>query len=310
MAEKYVYRPFSPIRISTDTLIPRCLYGTALKKDSKQILDALKAGYTGFDTACQPQYYHEDVVGEALDIAFKDSNQGGLGIRREDIFLQSKFTTPAGQDFSLAFYQLTDSPAIRVEKSIRATLKRLRVSYLDMYLLHAPMPSLEETLEVWKVMESYVPHTVRHIGVSNFTLAELRYICGKARINPAVVQNRFMAGTQYDKEMRAFCREEKIVYQAFSILPLNGRLLQSKLVGWLAERMSISIPESLYCLVLSLDDDECGDGPVILVGTKDAGRMAGILAAVHKLGVVPPAICEGFKEELNLISREGPTGGR
>lgn len=76
---------FEPI-LSTPTLsgvrIPAVIYGTAEKDNSDTIISALAAGVTGLDTACQPQFYHEDVVGNALTKALCPLSEGGLGLKR------------------------------------------------------------------------------------------------------------------------------------------------------------------------------------------------------------------------------------
>src|SRR3954452_14558097 len=78
--------------------VPRFLYGTAWKEDQTQRLTALalREGFRGIDTANQRRQYHEAGVGQAIQAAL----QGGL-VRREDLFLQTKFTCQAGQDHRL-----------------------------------------------------------------------------------------------------------------------------------------------------------------------------------------------------------------
>ena len=90
-------QPHDKIYFISGTPIPRCSYGTAQKSDSDLILAALSCGYRGLDTACQPKYYSEEIVGQALDKAFTAVEKGGLGLDRSDIFLQTKFTTSAGK---------------------------------------------------------------------------------------------------------------------------------------------------------------------------------------------------------------------
>ena len=74
--------------------MPWIVYGTAWKKERTAGLveQAVKAGFRGIDTACQPRHYREDGVGEALDRLREQ------GIGRESLFLQTKFTPPEGQD--------------------------------------------------------------------------------------------------------------------------------------------------------------------------------------------------------------------
>ena len=73
--------------------MPAMLYGTAWKKETTTplVVAALRTGFRGIDTACQPKHYREDLVGKALQEVSGD-------IPREEIFLQTKFTSLNGQD--------------------------------------------------------------------------------------------------------------------------------------------------------------------------------------------------------------------
>lgn len=79
---------------SVGVKMPRIIYGTAWKKDRTADLveKAILAGFRGIDTACQPKHYNEPLVGAALQ-RLKDH-----GIKREVLFLQTKFTPLSGQD--------------------------------------------------------------------------------------------------------------------------------------------------------------------------------------------------------------------
>lgn len=283
--------------LSSGTCIPRCIYGTAEKTDPEIILDALKFGYRGFDTACQPQYYHEEVVGHALSRAMLPEAEGGMGINRTELYIQTKFTTPAGQDETNAPYEFDDPTATKVHKSLQASLSSLKLCWVDTLLLHGPMPTIEETIEVWKIMETLVPDRARNIGLSNVTIEQVKDICEQATVLPATVQNRFCRRNGYDRELRRFCEEKNIKYQAFSILRSNRHLLNSNLVGWLAEIKSITTEEALLSLVLSIGKT-ANDSLCILNGTKNAQRMESSLNAFEKLGKVPAFIMHGFDEEL------------
>ena len=81
--------------------VPRLIYGTAWKKErtTELVAQALRAGFRGIDTACQPKHYHEPGVGEALAVVARE------GVLRSDIFLQTKFRPCEGKT-------LTTSPMI------------------------------------------------------------------------------------------------------------------------------------------------------------------------------------------------------
>ena len=109
----------------------------------------------------------------------------------------------------------------QVLQSFQASLRNLGADYLDGLLLHSPYPDDKDTLEAWRAMESlYDEGGVRQLGVSNcYELSRLELLCRNARIKPAAIQNRFYAKTRYDKDIRAFCRENSIIYQSFWTLP-------------------------------------------------------------------------------------------
>src|SRR6185369_5009122 len=93
--------------------VPRFLYGTAWKEDQTQRLTelALREGFRGIDTANQRRHYHEAAVGQALAAALKS----GV-VKRDDLFLQTKFTFRGGQDHRLP-YDPKAAIRIQVEQS-------------------------------------------------------------------------------------------------------------------------------------------------------------------------------------------------
>lgn len=122
--------------------IPAVVYGTAWKKQNTASLVclALKAGFRGVDTACQPKHYNEAGVGEGIKLS---------GVDREQLFIQTKFTPIGGQDPSNVPYNPSSPLKEQVTTSLSASLKNLKTHYLDALLLHSPMGSLQKTIEVW-----------------------------------------------------------------------------------------------------------------------------------------------------------------
>jgi diketogulonate reductase-like aldo/keto reductase len=217
--------------ISTaDVRSPRILYGTAWKKDETESLvrTAILQGFRGIDTACQPKHYHEAGVGAGL--------RGTLA--RTDLYLQTKFTPLSGQDPARIPYDPKAPLAQQVRQSLAVSLRNLGTDYLDCLVLHSPLPSTSQTLEVWRTMESTVDsREVRQLGISNcYRLDELETLFDSARYKPAVVQNRFYADTGYDREIRAFCRQRGIIYQCFWTLTANPQVLAHRTVRELATK--------------------------------------------------------------------------
>ena len=176
---------------------------------------ALEAGFRHFD--CAERYRNEREVGEAL--------QAGLaGIAREDLFVTTKLWN-------------TNHRPERVEPAFEASLDRLGLNYLDLYLIHTPFafqPGEEHDprdqngnvlydrdvtlLDTWRAMESLVDRgRCRAIGLSDIDLNMLLPIYESARIKPAVVQ---VESHPYlpETELLEFCREKGIVLLAFAPL--------------------------------------------------------------------------------------------
>jgi aldehyde reductase len=200
--------------------IPAIGFGTLIPDAAVTITatrDALEAGFRHFD--CAERYRNEREVGEAL--------QAGLavgGIAREDIFVTTKL------------WNSNHRPE-RVQPAFAASLDRLRLNYLDLYLIHTPFafqPGDEQDprdekgdilydhgvtlLDTWRAMERLVDHgRCRAIGLSDITLDELLPLYESARIKPAVVQ---VESHPYlpEAELLEFCREKGIVFLAFAPL--------------------------------------------------------------------------------------------
>lgn len=223
--------------------------------------------------------------------------EGGLALDRTDLYIQTKFITPAGHDLGTSPYETLDTTAVKVQKSIQKSLKSLELPWVDTFILHGPMPSIEETVEVWKSMERFVPEYARNLGLFNMNLAQVKSICDGAKVWPATIQNRFLRQNDYDRELRKFCSENGITYQAFSI----NRLLRSDLIRWLAEITSITLEEALLNLVLSIGTDSM-DSACILNGPRSTQRLKDDLAALEKLGRVP-----AFKGGKTFCYRDGNT---
>ncbi|KAH7069753.1 aldo-keto reductase-like protein [Paraphoma chrysanthemicola] len=259
---------------------PAFIYGTAWKKDhtKRLVKEALVAGFRRIDTAAQPRHYQEHLVGEALREAYSE----GI-VTREDIYLQTKYTTPAGQDLSNMPYDPSAPLDNQITTSVSSSLKNLRqqdsvevATYIDCLLLHSPLPTIEQTLQAWKLLESYVPNQIRALGISNVTLPILQAIYESSSIKPSVVQNRFYPQTRYDVSLRAFCAEHGIMYQSFWTLTGNPALLKSKPVADLTLAADVGRPVALYALVMDL-------GTVVLNGTTSSGHMHDDLSGILKV---------------------------
>ncbi|KAI9828872.1 MAG: hypothetical protein M1819_006487 [Sarea resinae] len=262
------------------TKIPALLYGTAWKKAETAVLvcEALKAGFTGIDVAAQPKHYREDLVGKAVREVLEEGK-----INREDLYVQTKFTSVNGQNRDNMPYDPRSSISDQVRTSISSSLNQLRhsqssdSSYIDSLVLHSPLPSMAQTLEAWQTLEEFVPDKIHNLGISNTSLSVLEALYDAVKIKPAVVQNRFHPQTGFDVPLREFCRDRGIIYQSFWTLTANPRLLRCLPVQILAESAGVEKEVALYCLVLGLENT------VVLDGTTNANRMGGDLAGLERV---------------------------
>jgi diketogulonate reductase-like aldo/keto reductase len=113
--------------------IPSFMYGTAWKKEATtQLVQlAVASGFTAIDTANQLIHYQEALVGDALLELAKQ------GVKRESLFLQTKFTPVNGQDHRTP-YDATADLTTQVAQSFDSSLGHLHTDYLDSYVLHGP----------------------------------------------------------------------------------------------------------------------------------------------------------------------------
>ena len=241
------------------------LYGTAWKKAQTESLvrEAIAQGFRGIDTACQPKHYHEPGVGDALVASIAD----GV-LTRDELFLQTKFTSLSGQDPARIPYDASASLPEQVAQSFAASLRNLQTPYVDSLVLHSPMPDMEQTLEVWRAMEALADNgTARQIGISNcYALKTLRALYEASRIKPTVLQNRFYAETDYDVDLRAFCLDHGITYQSFWTLSANPHLLADETLRLLTLKYQRTAAQVLFRYLTQ-------SGVVPLTGTRSPRHM-------------------------------------
>ena len=177
--------------------MPAIIYGTAWKKEATTdlVAKALAAGYRAFDTANQKKHYSEDLAGAAILAS---------GLLRAELFLQSKYTFPAGQDHRMP-YDPAAAVAAQVRSSFAGSLKNFGADYLDSFLLHGPSGPgalAEADWEVWGALEAlHGEGRARAIGISNVGLRQLRELEG-AKVRPMFVQNRCYAERGWDRDVR------------------------------------------------------------------------------------------------------------
>ncbi len=267
--------------------VPSTMYGTAWKEERTEALTrmALAEGIRAIDTANQRKHYFEAGVGSAVKAFLAET-----GARREELFLQTKFTYARGQDHRLPYDPKADF-ATQVCQSFASSLEHLGTSYLDSYVLHGPASGYgltEADVVVWRAMEEHhASGGCRLLGVSNVSLEQLVSLERLAEVKPAFVQNRCFARSGWDREVRGFCREHGLVYQGFSLLTANARELDTVAMRELASRHACTPAQLVFRFARAV-------GMLPLTGTSSAVHLREDLAAA------PSAMSEA---ELDLIER-------
>ncbi len=191
--------PKHTITLKNGVLMPALGLGTWKMNDDEAcaaVRIALEIGYRHFDTASL--YGNERGVGKAV----RES-----GVLREDVFVTTKLLP---HDFG--------NPKEALEES----LSKLGLEYVDLYLIHWPIPAMEKS--VWRAMEKlYEDKKTRAIGVSNYGIGDIEKLLEYARIPPAVNQIRF-SPFDFEQEIMKCCRANGIVVEAYSPLTQGVRL--------------------------------------------------------------------------------------
>jgi len=185
------------------------------KEAERVVKTALSVGYRHIDTA---MYYHNE---EAVGKAIKES-----GIPREDIFVTTKMWN-------------ADQRSGKVKEAFEASLKRLDMDYIDLYLIHWPVES--KFVETWKRFEE-IYHTgkVKAIGVSNFKQHHLELLLNETDVIPAVNQIELHPYLIQESEL-VFCKRMGIQPEAWSQFAANQTgLFDEKIITGLSEKYSKS----------------------------------------------------------------------
>ena len=251
--------------------VPSFMYGTAWKKNAtaRLVQLAVDCGFSAIDTANQLIHYQEALVGEALQSLVHK------GVKREALFLQTKFTSADGQDDRTPYDRSADLTT-QVKQSFDSSLQHLHTDYLDSYVLHAPFSRRglgSADWEVWAAMEElYESGKTKVIGVSNITGAQLALLCQEARVKPMMVQNRCFAVMAWDRQVRETCQEHGIIYQGFSLLTANPDVLVTPEVRAIAARERVGPAQVIFRFAMQV-------GMLPLTGTTNQQHMTEDLAA-------------------------------
>ncbi|MEU2508444.1 aldo/keto reductase [Streptomyces sp. NPDC007863] len=185
------------VTLNNGVEIPQLGFGVFQVADdatTAAVTAALDAGYRSIDTAAV--YGNEAGVGRAL---------AGSGIAREELFVTTKlWNADQGHDATL--------------RAFDASLAKLGLDYVDLYLIHWPTPARDLYRDSWRALERLAEEgRIRAAGVSNFQPEHLRRLLDDATLTPAVNQIELHPALR-QSELRAFHREHGIATEAWSPL--------------------------------------------------------------------------------------------
>ncbi|HEX4015414.1 MAG TPA: aldo/keto reductase [Frankiaceae bacterium] len=206
--------PIPTLTLNNGHTIPHIGFGV-FQVPPDQVIEpvetALEAGYRLIDTAAA--YRNEDGVGKAL---------ANSGIDRDELFITTKLWN-ADHGFDNAL------------RAFDASLSKLGLDVVDLYLIHWPTPARGDIVETWKALEKiYAEGRARSIGVSNFTIHHLNRLRSEATIVPAVNQIELHPRFPQD-ELRAYHQEHQIATEAWSPIGQGQGLLDDPTVKSVAE---------------------------------------------------------------------------
>ena len=263
--------PTLPLRGDVD--IPQLGFGVFQipPEDTAEVTArALEAGYRHIDTAAA--YRNEAGVSQALHTA---------GLERGDVFITTKcFNDDHGYE--------------QAQKAFKASLDRLEASYVDLYLIHWPVPAQDKYVETWKAfIELQSQGLIRAIGVSNFQPAHLRRLIDETGVTPAVNQVELHPLFQ-QAGLRREHADLGIVTEAWSplaqgqvlddpaleqIAEAHGKTAGQVVIRWHLQLGNVVIPktvtperieQNLEVFDFELDDDE-----MAAIEALDAGERTG-----------------------------------
>ncbi|MET8546418.1 aldo/keto reductase [Kitasatospora sp. NPDC004799] len=202
------------VKLNNGVEIPQLGFGVFQVPDDQTtaaVAAALEAGYRSIDTAAI--YGNETGVGRAL---------AASGVAREDLFVTTKlWNADQGYDATL--------------RAFDASLDKLGLDTVDLYLIHWPTPARDLYLDSWRALERLVEEKrIRAAGVSNFQPAHLQRLLDNSSLVPAVNQVELHPGLQ-QAELRAFHAEHGIATEAWSPLA-QGAVLDDPAITAVAER--------------------------------------------------------------------------
>ena len=217
------------VKLNNGVEMPKLGLGVFKMETGQEVIDAIKyavdAGYKLIDTAAI--YKNEDGVGTGIK---------ECSVPREELFITSKvWNSEQGYDSTL--------------KAFEKTMEDLQLTYLDLYLIHWPLPNNKNYVSTWKALEKlYKEGRIRAIGVSNFEPEWIEDILSECEVVPMVNQVECHPYLQQD-ELLEYCNSKGIVLQAWSPLA-QGEILGDEKLAALAEKYGKTVAQFVIRWVL------------------------------------------------------------
>jgi diketogulonate reductase-like aldo/keto reductase len=204
------------VTLNNGVQMPQIGFGVFKVEEGNTVVDAVKkaieVGYRSIDTAAI--YKNEKGVGQAI----RES-----GVAREELFITTKvWNGDQGYNETL--------------RAFDESLDKLGLDYLDLYLVHWPMPRTDKYIETYSALETlYKDGRVRSIGVSNFQIPHLERLLKECSITPVVNQVECHPYLT-QKELKAFCKEHNIFIEAWGPLMQGGEALANEVITNIANK--------------------------------------------------------------------------
>jgi len=290
---------FRKIPLNNGSEIPALGFGTLIPdptETKKAVKAALEVGFRQFD--CAERYRNEKEVGEAIKEALRDGK-----IRREELFVGTKL------------WNSNHRPE-RVKPAFEASLKRLQLDYVDLYLIHTPFafkPGEEQDprdengkviydegvtlLDTWRALENLVDQgRCKAIGLSDISLEKVQEIFESARIKPAVVQvesHPFLP--QWD--LLDFCKKKGIVLLAFAPLGhgIEPKLVEDPVITTISKRVKRTPAQVLLAWSLQR-------GTALITTSKNPNRIK----ENFDVSALPEDAMKEIREGINTQYRYNP----